>query len=54
MMGIFCENSERLLALNYFHKKTSIIDIWHGSKYTPLTHNRSILRSGIGAKMQNE
>ena len=33
MMEFLCENILLLLALNYFYKKISIIDIWHGSKY---------------------
>ena len=26
--GAFCENSEQILTINYFHKKKPLIDVW--------------------------
>ena len=32
-MELFSKNSQRILAVNYFRKKSSIIDVFLGSKY---------------------
>ena len=36
--GFFCEISERLKAVIYFHKKKSIVDVRLGPKYTSATN----------------
>ena len=32
-LSFFCENSKQLKTVNYFFKKSSIADVWLGSKY---------------------
>ena len=32
-MDLFCEHNEWLKAVNYFHKKSSILDVSQGSMY---------------------
>ena len=37
MLELFCENCERFLTVNYFRKKSFIVDVRLGSKYVDKT-----------------
>ena len=43
-MEYFCENSQvvKLKAVKYFHKESSIVDVWPGSKYASVSSHLKV------------